>query len=226
MFDDLSYRLGNLRKHLALYKAEGYNTITCNELFMHWETGFPLPPKPLLITFDHGFRTYFDFVANALIECELIATFFINGEWALRSSFRQSPYFETYMDAELLRQMASYGFELGLHPYGCYDTKESSLNDLQADVKNGMLFFDRFSISYTKALAFPYKWKPFRTIRSGAISSELDQLGIRLSFCDTGTRTSQYYKMRHKLARTFVDEELPGGQLLDILRRQQSKSRF
>jgi len=38
----------------------GYNTITLKELYDHWQDGEPLPPRPIVLTFDDGYRSDYE----------------------------------------------------------------------------------------------------------------------------------------------------------------------
>ena len=38
--------------------ANGYTTILPGDLAAHWDYGTPLPPKPVIITFDDGSRSW------------------------------------------------------------------------------------------------------------------------------------------------------------------------
>ncbi|NLW16427.1 MAG: polysaccharide deacetylase family protein [Firmicutes bacterium] len=40
--------------------ANGYHTITLEELYKHWQEGEPLPPRPIVITFDDGYRSDYE----------------------------------------------------------------------------------------------------------------------------------------------------------------------
>ena len=40
-------------------KVAGYNSINCQELFAHLSSGKPLPSKPVLLSFDDGFKDFY-----------------------------------------------------------------------------------------------------------------------------------------------------------------------
>ena len=48
--------------------ANGYTTILPRDLANHWDHGTPLPPKPVIITFDDGSRSWTKRVMPALRE--------------------------------------------------------------------------------------------------------------------------------------------------------------
>ncbi len=48
--------------HLQLIQAQGLTPISLDQLTVHLRTGLPLPEKPILLTFDDGYRGHFDYV--------------------------------------------------------------------------------------------------------------------------------------------------------------------
>jgi peptidoglycan/xylan/chitin deacetylase (PgdA/CDA1 family) len=57
--------------------ANGYTTILPRDLAAHWDFGTPLPPKPVIISFDDGSRTWVDRVLPALKERGMVAEFYL-----------------------------------------------------------------------------------------------------------------------------------------------------
>jgi peptidoglycan/xylan/chitin deacetylase (PgdA/CDA1 family) len=57
--------------------ANGYTTILPRDLAAHWDHGTPLPPKPVIITFDDGSRTWISRVMPALRKRGMVAEFYL-----------------------------------------------------------------------------------------------------------------------------------------------------
>ena len=53
---DLSVSPEALEAHLRYLQQEGYTAITLRDLSMALQCGYPLPPKPIVLTFDDGYR--------------------------------------------------------------------------------------------------------------------------------------------------------------------------
>jgi peptidoglycan/xylan/chitin deacetylase (PgdA/CDA1 family) len=49
-------------QHLQLIKENGLTPISLDELVLHLRTGAPLPPKPILLTFDDGYIGHYEHV--------------------------------------------------------------------------------------------------------------------------------------------------------------------
>jgi peptidoglycan/xylan/chitin deacetylase (PgdA/CDA1 family) len=74
---DLSVPTQEFRKQMAYLKENGYETISLNDLALNLTRGVPLPPKPVILTFDDG---YVDAYTNAfpiLKDLGLQGTFFL-----------------------------------------------------------------------------------------------------------------------------------------------------
>src|SRR5262245_5247171 len=52
-----------LREQMSYLASHGYTPILFKDLYRHWDKKSPLPPKPVLITFDDGYANNFE---NAL----------------------------------------------------------------------------------------------------------------------------------------------------------------
>jgi peptidoglycan/xylan/chitin deacetylase (PgdA/CDA1 family) len=74
---DLSVSPALFAEHLARLTSDGYTTISLYELLLHLTQGAPLPDKPVILTFDDGYRDNYDNAFPLLLEQGMTATFFI-----------------------------------------------------------------------------------------------------------------------------------------------------
>ncbi len=73
----LSVTPQTFERHLQYFAEHGYRTISLYDLHAHLKDGIPLPPKPVILTFDDG---YLDAYTNAfplLQQYGMTGTFFI-----------------------------------------------------------------------------------------------------------------------------------------------------
>ncbi|NJO73020.1 MAG: polysaccharide deacetylase family protein [Leptolyngbyaceae cyanobacterium RM1_406_9] len=56
------------REHLELIKENGLTPVSMDQLVAHLRTGLPLPEKPVLLTFDDGYKGHYDYVLPLLQE--------------------------------------------------------------------------------------------------------------------------------------------------------------
>ena len=67
------------KKQISFFK-ENFNPITIEELIAHYDKGYELPEKPLLLTFDDGYIDNFTSVFPILQENDIQGSFFIPGK--------------------------------------------------------------------------------------------------------------------------------------------------
>jgi peptidoglycan/xylan/chitin deacetylase (PgdA/CDA1 family) len=96
----------------------GFQGIRLGDLLTAWEGKGTLPPRPVVLTFDDGFRSVLEKGVPVLNELRFQATIFAvagcgGGTNAWRS-FSGSPRFPLLSWAEL-RELAAAGFEIGAH---------------------------------------------------------------------------------------------------------------
>ena len=74
---DLSVPPERFRKHLQYLSDAGYTTITLRDLVLALQTGYHLPEKPVLLTFDDGYRDAYACAFPILKEFDFVGTFFL-----------------------------------------------------------------------------------------------------------------------------------------------------
>lgn len=74
---DLSVTPRDFEAQLRYLKQEGYESITLNDLALHLTMGKPLPPKPVIITFDDGYADAYEHAFPLLKQYGFVGTFFL-----------------------------------------------------------------------------------------------------------------------------------------------------
>ena len=105
-------------QHLDILKKNGYNTITLRDLYQHWEYGKPIPTNSIILTFDDGYRSMYDFVMPELIKREMVASFFI-----ITDKFNHSG----YVNESMIQEMHRNGMEIASHSHSHCDLRNADL---------------------------------------------------------------------------------------------------
>jgi peptidoglycan/xylan/chitin deacetylase (PgdA/CDA1 family) len=105
---DLSVAPDLFAQHLDRMRAEGFTTITPYQFVAALETGAPLPEKPVLITFDDGYRDNYENAFPALRDRGMVATFFVVTDFI----DAQRP---EYLTWEMVRTMYAGGMSVESH---------------------------------------------------------------------------------------------------------------
>lgn len=74
---DLSTSPGRFEEQLRYLREQGYQSITLYELAAALQRGYPLPDKPIIITFDDGYRDNHTYALPILRQYGFRATFFL-----------------------------------------------------------------------------------------------------------------------------------------------------
>lgn len=93
---------------LERMRAEGYATISLYDLVAHLQQGRPLPDKPVILTFDDGYRDNYENAFPLLRERQMHATFFI----VIDFINRERP---EYLTWDMVREMYAGGMSIEVH---------------------------------------------------------------------------------------------------------------
>ncbi len=107
-------------RQMAYLAQEGYHSITPKQLLAHLEQGAELPSKPILITFDDGYRNNYDNAYPILKKYGLTATIFLVTDTVGTNDW--------YLNWQQVEEMRKAGFVFGSHTLN-----HVPLNDLSQD---------------------------------------------------------------------------------------------
>ena len=105
---DLSVPPALFAAHLDRILAEGYTTISLEQLLRHLVQGAPLPEKPVVITVDDGYRDNYENAFPLLRERGMTAAFFIITDFIDEGR-------PEYLTWDMVREMRAAGMTIGSH---------------------------------------------------------------------------------------------------------------
>lgn len=188
---DLSVSPALFAAHLDRMLAEGYSVIPLYDLIAHLTQGTPLPPKPVVITFDDGYRDNYEYAFPLLRERNLPATFFIVMEFINQER-------PEYLTWEMVREMAAGGMDFEVHGVDHTTLRGRSRTDLEFQalrsyetIRNLLNYQPRF-VSYPageydqqtiEVFQSAGYWAGFTTVQGATHSSdrlfELERVRVR-----------------------------------------------
>ena len=131
----------NFEEHLRYFKEHNYKTLTMDE-FYKWKKGeINLPYKSVLITFDDGFLSNYEYAFPLLKEYGMNATVFVVGSFVeVSENTEWTGNVKTYMSEEILNDVKEnypnieiYSHSNNLHYQGAIDQSKEVLSE---DLKN------------------------------------------------------------------------------------------
>ncbi len=108
--------------HMAHLQANGYTTLSLVELHNALVAGWPLPEKPIILTFDDGYRDHYDWVFPILKEYGFRATFFII------TGYMDAGY-PQYLSWAQAKEMQDAGMQIESHSKHHSDLRERFYDD-------------------------------------------------------------------------------------------------
>lgn len=177
--DALTIDSGQLELHFQYLGAKGYQTILLSELIAYYEHRRPLPPNPVLITFDDGFRN------NYLLAYPLAEKYQVKINFFLVPSFIKSGIYreETCMNEEDIRRLNPSLVEVGLHSYTHSSYAELNPSRIATDIDDCLASLKDMKIPFQPCLAYPYGAYPRRKgYDQTRLFQILEEKGVRLAF--------------------------------------------
>ncbi|MEU8579772.1 polysaccharide deacetylase family protein [Streptomyces abikoensis] len=103
-------------EQMRVLADHGFTPVTTARLAAAWRGGGPLPPRPLLITFDDGYEGVHRHALPALSEHGFPATLFASTGW-LRGAHETGGALDLMLSWDQVRELAAAGMEIGGHSH-------------------------------------------------------------------------------------------------------------
>lgn len=173
---------------LALLQALGYHTLTLGEVAAALDGTIGLPERPVVITFDDGWREQYTVAFPMLQQYGMRATFFVI------PSYIGYPRFMTW---EELKQLRDAGMEIASHGRRHLDLSQASDADAWSEIARSKELIERQLGISVASFAYPYG--AFRK----EIPTMLERAGYRIAVGVAATPI-QRVKARYYLRRIEV----------------------
>jgi len=202
--DSLTVPLEVFRNHLEVLARRGYTSICFADLLAHEEHDRPLPPKPVLLTFDDAYADFIEHPLAIMKKLGFRATVFlpvghVGGENAWDGGG------EAIMNWDDVRRVSGDGIELGLHSWNHDNYVDLGPADIEADLQECLETLGSESVPFTPVLAYPYGGLPRDGKGRAQLESVLEKVGIRYAL-RIGSRVHRL-PTRHRYALRRVPME-------------------
>jgi peptidoglycan/xylan/chitin deacetylase (PgdA/CDA1 family) len=105
---DLTVSPENFKAQLDYLADAGYHPIALTDLYLYLTQGYPLPDKPIVLTFDDGYRDAYEVVFPLLLDHGFTGTFFV----LATPAHLESP---AYMTWAQMKEMSDAGMDIQAH---------------------------------------------------------------------------------------------------------------
>ncbi len=124
---DLSVTPANFEAQLAWLLSQGYEDITLTDLVYHLALGWPLPDKPVILTFDDGYRDNYTHAFPLLKKYGYVGTFFL----VTQPIDYGDP---AYLTWDMVKEMHRAGMAFQPHGYRHFDLRGKDLDFLVFEI--------------------------------------------------------------------------------------------
>ncbi|QEC44425.1 polysaccharide deacetylase [Pseudobacter ginsenosidimutans] len=178
--DFLTVTADQLSTQWKYLKSEGYSPILFSDLVQFVQQGKALPPKPVLLTFDDGYKDNYEVMYPILQHLGMKANIFLVPGY-LKQQMHSSD--GVYLDLSEIRIMKSSLVEFGLHSYDHQSYKTLSPEALQLDIRKTADWLSAQGIPFQPCIAFPYGAYPKKNpVKYKRFTEALEKSGMVLAF--------------------------------------------
>lgn len=153
---DWTINIENFKEQLQYLKEHNYKTLTLDE-FAKWKNGeMELPYKSILITFDDGFLSNYQYAFSLLKEYGMNATVFLIGQYMGKDEQNWDGNIKKYLNLETINECKEKypNIEFASHSYGLHyhnSINEKTEQEMIVDLKK----FNE-EITNTNTYAYPF----------------------------------------------------------------------
>ncbi|SMD02760.1 polysaccharide deacetylase family protein [Pedobacter africanus] len=168
---DYIVEIQNFKDQIKMLADSGYHSILPDQLYAYLNTGAPLPPKPIMFTFDDTDMDQFTVAAPTLKKYGYKAVYFI-----MTVSIGKKGKFVDYMTKEQIKQLSDEGNVIGSHTYDHKNFKKYQGKDWEEQLDKPTKKLEE--ITGKKMTEFAY---PFGLWNAEGIP-QLKKRGFRMAF--------------------------------------------
>ncbi|WP_316815546.1 polysaccharide deacetylase family protein [Pedobacter nyackensis] len=168
---DYIVEVQNFKDQIKMLADSGYHSILPDQLYAYLNTGAPLPPKPIMFTFDDTDMDQFTVAAPTLKKYGYKAVYFI-----MTVTIGKKGKFVDYMTKEQIKQLSDEGNVIGSHTYDHKNFKKYQGKDWEEQLDKPTKKLEE--ITGKKMTEFAY---PFGLWNAEGIP-ELKKRGFRMAF--------------------------------------------
>ena len=145
----LTVHPADFARQMRWLRRHGFQTVTQRQLFGALMHGWPLGERPIMITFDDGYRDVFYKAAAVLTRLRMQGTAYVISDRVVNGD-------RTFLSAGLLRALEHRGIEIGSHSVSHSDLTQLSDREVLAELMESRHSLERWLRHPVQWLAYPF----------------------------------------------------------------------
>lgn len=180
--DDLTVTVSQIESQFRYLIKKKYTPIFLSDLVEYKKGNRSLPRKPILLTFDDGYKNNYTCLYPLLKEYRLKATIFLVAGF-IQSDDNNLPAQPQFLHLEDIRNMSGDTIQFGLHSYDHKSYNDLTIPEIEEDIKKCKLRLDHLQIPYQPCFAYTYGAYPKKDLKKREqLFNILGANGIQLAF--------------------------------------------
>lgn len=167
---DLTVTPAAFRAQLALLRANGYTTVTADDVWSALYDGATLPPRPVVLTFDDGYADAFDVALPLLHEYGAVGVFFVVVDLLGQDG---------YLTRHQVRALSDAGMDIESHGMDHINMAKLTADRQRAQFCGSRAILSLIAGRPVRHFAYPNGDAP-------ASQAELDECGYRSAYLKAG----------------------------------------
>jgi peptidoglycan/xylan/chitin deacetylase (PgdA/CDA1 family) len=194
-------------EQMAFLHREGYTTISLDEFLAFQQEEKPLPPKPILVTFDDGFMSNYLYAFPVLKKYGMKATIFVTPDQE-SENFKMFAAVDAPLTKEQIKEMSDYGISIESHAMTHCNLTELKPDAIRWELEESKRVLEKVTHKPIRFLAIP-SGAYNRTIKKLAIQSGYQAVFGRMLKGSNNAYTNQYALRRNVIGKDFsIDDFL------------------
>lgn len=147
------------RKQMAYLAERGYHSITFKDIYQLWDKNIPLPPNPVLITFDDGYANNYDNAFPILRDFGFKAVLYVVVQTVGWENTWHDPKSETRINMvswAQLKELQKAGWEIGSHTMNHRNLEKIELKEVKIEMEKSRAILTEFMGEVPDSFAYPY----------------------------------------------------------------------
>lgn len=179
------------RSQLVFLKEQGFTTVTVQDTIDHWAGSKPLPDRPIVLTFDDGYRSIYTQAYPIMKELGIVGTLYLHSNKIDTNGG---------LTREMITEMHDYGMEIGSHTLSHTDLTKLSKAKMIKEITESKRILE--SITGTKVTTFAYPAGRFNSTVIKAVKDGGYQGAVTTKYAVASKKGNMYTLSRLRINKS------------------------